>query len=222
MKLALILMVVLLPATAQLSPPKDKAADYPVHLTLPNFDLAAEYLVHSLPAPKGVLFVRDYLIVEVAAYPNNRIGGEWKTAQFALMINKKGEPISPESPGMVAGSLKYPDWQQRPTSVVQAGVDDKSVIFGQPPSVGRFPGDPTISRPVPPAAPEQEHPTGEGTEPELTTDQICQRQALYDGPFRKPVNGFLYFPFSGKLKSIHTLELIYQSADGSKVALKLL
>jgi hypothetical protein len=221
MKLGSLLIVFLLPLTAQISPPREKPSDYPVHLSLPALDLAAEYLVHSLPSPKGVLFIKGYLIVEVAAYPTNLAGGEWKTSQFTLRINKKGGPITPESPGTVAASIKYPDWQQRPTATAQVGVDDKNVVFGQP-TVGRFPGDPTTSKPLPSPVPEPESPTGEGREPELTIDQICLRQALHDGPYRKPVNGFLYFPFAGKLKSIHTLELIYESADGTQATLTLL
>ena len=221
MKLGLIPILFLCQLAAQISPPKEKAADYPVHVALPGMELGAEYLVHSLPGPKGVIFVRDYLIVEVAAYPTNLVGGEWKTAQFSLRINKKGA-IPPDSPGMVAASVKYADWQQRPTFSAQGGIGDGSVAIGQPPNVARFPGDPTASRPIPSPVPEPENPAGEGTAPELTIDQICQRQALYDGPFRKPVNGFLYFPYEGKLKSIHALELVYESADGTKTTIKLL
>ncbi len=220
MRLTAILVLFLAPVLGQISPPKEKASDYPVHASLSGMELGAEYLVHSLPGPKGVIFIRDYLIVEVAAYPTNLVGGEWKKEQFSLRINRKGAAILPESAGMVAASVKYPDWEQRPHTAVQAGIDDRNVSIGQP-SVARFPGDPTSSRPIPSPVPEQESPTGEGTEPELTVDQICERQALYDGPFRKPVNGFLYFPFEGKLKSIHSLELLYEAADGSKATLKL-
>ena len=220
--LVAVLLLGCISANAQISPPKEKAADYPVHVAVPNMELAADYLVHSLPGPKGVLFVQDYLIVEVAAYPTNLVGAAWATGQFSLRINKKGTPVLPQAPGMVAASVKYPDWVQRPTAVAQVGVDDKSVIFGQPTPVGRFPGDPAGVPSTRPRVPSQEDSTAENQAPEMTIDEICQRQALYDGPIRKPVNGFLYFPFSGKLKSIHSLELLYETVDGTKATLTLL
>lgn len=222
MKLGALLIAILLPAAAQISHPKEKPADYPAHVTVPNMELAAEYLVHSLPGPRGVIVVRDYLIVEVAAYPSSLAGAAWETGQFSLRINNHETALLPQSPGMVAASVEYPDWAQRRTVVAQAGIDDKSVIIGQPPNPGRFPGDPNVTVPRPSKVPEPENPTGEGQTPELTIDEICQQQALYDGPFRKPVNGFLYFPFSGKLKSIHALELRYEAADGTKATLPLL
>jgi hypothetical protein len=221
MKLGCVLFIFLLPMAAQISPPREKPSGYPAHAAVPRMELAAEYLVHSLPGPRGVIFIKDYLIVEVAAYPAIS-GADWKADQFALRINKKGTGLLPQAPGMVAASVKYPNWQQRPTVIAGAGIDDKTVSIGQPPTVGRFPGDPTTSRPIPSRVPEPESPTGEGQPLEMTIDEICRRQALHDGSFRKPVNGFLYFEFSGKLKSIHALELLYETADGTKATLTLL
>lgn len=220
-RLPISFLLALICGAGPISPPKEKAADYPVHVTLPNRELAAEYLVHSVPGPHGVLFAKDYLIVEVAAYPTNLIGSAWQTSEFSLRINKKGEPETPQAPGMVAGSIKYPDWQQRPGALARVDAGNGSVVFGQPRPVGRFPGDPNDPPPPISRMPEPEYPDGNAP-PELTVDEICQQLALYDGPFRKPVNGFLYFPFSGKLKSIHSLELLYQGVDGSHATLPLL
>ena len=203
---------------------REKPADYPVRAELPKMQLAAEYLVHSMPTPKGVIFVQDYLVMEVAAYPKGKPSLlTWTSGEFTLKINGRGHAMYSQSPGMVAASLKYPDWQQRPTATVEAGVGDGSVSIGRPPAVGRFPGDPTGSQRIPrPRAPEPESPTGETAPPEMPIGETCQRLALPDGAIAGPVSGYLFFPYSGKIKAIRSLELLYEGSDGTKATLSLL
>ena len=202
---------------------REKPADYPVRADLPKMLLAAEYLVHSMSTPKGVIFVQDYLVVEVAAYPKSKASLTWASGEFTLKINGRGHALFSQSPGMVAASLKYPDWQQRPTATVEAGVGDGSVIMGRPPAVGRFPGDPTGNRRLPrPRAPEPETPTGEAAPPEMPISETCQRLALPEGAIAGPVSGYLFFPYSGKIKAIRSLELLYEATDGTQATLSLL
>ncbi len=208
---------------AQSNQPKEKASDYTAHVVVPKMELAADFLSHNLPAPGGVIFLRDYLVIEVAAYPQAKSGASWATGQFTLKINKHGTPLLPQSPGMVAASVKYPDWEQHPTAVVEGGIGDGSIMVGQPAPVGRFPGDPNVNRLPPPVrAPEPENPTGEERQPEMTVDEVCLRAALADGPFFVPVNGYLFFPFKGKIKSIHSLQLLFEGTDGTQATLDLL
>jgi len=207
------------------SVPKEKPSDYPVHQKLPAMELAAEYLVHSIPGPRGVIFAREYLVIEVAAYPASRAGASWKTDQFTLRINGKKNTLLAQAPGMVAASLKYPDWIQRPRVTGTAGVGAGDVIIGEPTNPGRFPGDPnrTASDPIhrPPQVPEQ-NPSGQDREPVTPPNEVCLRLALQDGEFRSPTAGLLYFPFDGKLKSIRRLELIYEGPGGERAILSLL
>jgi hypothetical protein len=126
---------------------------------------------------------------------------------------------------MVAASLRYSDWETMPRVVGTGGVGDGSVIIGQPPNPGRFPGDPNRTGSDPtrqiPRVPES-NPSGQEKVQETPADEVCIHLGMQDGPFKSPSSGLLYFPFSSKLKSIHSLELVYETADGTKATLTLL
>ena len=195
---------------------KDKATDYPAHATAGNVSIGADYLVHSIPAGNQTFVAPDYLVVEVAVFPPHgesvTIGGN----TFTLRVNGKKFALSPIAPGFVAASLKYPDWEQHPRAQVEAGVGDAGVVLGQPPAVGRFPGDPTANRmPRAPKAPPPDDRRGiEQEEPERAEDVIA-KTALPDGAAAKPVSGFIYFPYKGKAKALKSVELIYEGPSGT-------
>jgi hypothetical protein len=222
MKPAIALLLFVTELVAQGMKPREKAEDYPVQVQLPKMELAADYLVHSLPGPSGSIFTSDYLVIEVAAYPTSRAGASWATGEFSVRINHK-TLLLPQAPGMVAASLKYPDWERRPVATAEAGIGDRGLIIGQPPSVPRFPGDARGGQlPPPPRASDPETPPGLSKTAGPTIEEICQQLAVYDGPFTGPVSGHLYFPFKGKTKQIRSLELLYEAADGTKATLPLL
>src|SRR6267143_875960 len=109
--------------------PREKASDYPEHAKL---------------AERGVLVASDYLVVEVAVFPLTLAGVTVSSRQFTLHVNGKKTPVFTQSPGMVAASIKYPDYERtRLRLVAQAGP----VIIGGTQPVGRFPGDPSARRP---------------------------------------------------------------------------
>jgi len=200
---------------------KDKATDYPVHATAGKVAIGAEYLIHSIPAGDQTFFARDFLVVEVAVFPAPAQPLNIDGNTFTLRLNGAKSPLASIPPGFVIASLKYPDWQQpHPHAEVGASAGDTSVTLGAPPAVGRFPGDPTAGHPLPrPPSPEEQHGV-ERSEPE-TAEEVINRTALLEGPTYHPVSGFLYFPYKGKIKSLKSIELIYQAKDGS-VTLKLL
>jgi hypothetical protein len=201
---------------------RDKATDYPAHIIAGNISIGAEYLVHSIPAGNQTLVAPDYLVVEVAVFPARgesvHIGGD----MFALRINGKKFALTSDSPGMVAASIKDPDWEQRRTAVASAGAGNAGVILGQPPAVGRFPGDPTANRvPTTPRVPDIDEQNGVERERPETAEEVIATTALPEGSAAKPVSGFLFFSYKGKVKSIKSVELIYQ-ANGASATLKLL
>ena len=127
---------------AQGTPPKGNPADYPVHAQVTGFQIAAEYLAHSLPVNGGVLDAKDYLVLEIAIYPDARATFLVSSGDFNLKINNRKSVLFAQVPGMVAASIKYPDWEVRPTLEATAGLGDTGIILGRPPVTGRFPGDP--------------------------------------------------------------------------------
>jgi hypothetical protein len=203
---------------------KDKATDYPLHATAGRVSIGADYLIHSVPAGDQTFLAKDYLVVEVAVYPASAEPVTIDGSTFKLRLNGQKIPLTSDAPGFVAASLKYPDWEQRPVTELSAGVGDANVTLGRPPAVGRFPGDPTDPQnrvPQLPRAPTTEEQSGIQRERPETVDEIIARTALLEGRADHPVSGFLYFPYKGKIKSLKSIELIYQSKDGS-VTLKLL
>ena len=213
---------------AQSDAQMQKAADYPVHAQLHGFELGAEYLVHSLQTDQGTIYTADYLVIEVAIFPQRGAAPVIAAGQFTLRMyaDKAGEKagkkmvLVSQAPSMVAASLKYPDWITRPRAVATAGNDNGTIMVGAPPAVGRFPGDPTAS-PLPrPAPPEETGPAAQVQKAApMTMEEIVARVALPEGPAEKPVRGLLFFPFHGKTKSIRTLELLYEGPVGSEATL---
>jgi hypothetical protein len=194
---------------------RPSAADYPAHGDLEHgVKLGAEYLVHSVPTPGGTLVTNDYLAIDVGIFgPKNTL--TVRISQFTLRINGKTS-ISTQSPGMVAGSIKYPEWSGRPTLTGNVG----DIEISSRPSVEHFPGDPTARGPRSrPTAPEPESPPGtQKTRPMPVDDQI-QQSALPEGELLPPARGLLFFPYRGKTKAIKSLELLYDGPAG-KASLK--
>jgi hypothetical protein len=204
--------------------PKDKVADYPAHAMDGTTGVAAEYLVHSVPAGTQTFIASDYLVMEVAVFPALGEPIEIGTGTFKLRLNGKKEVISSEGPGFVAASVKYPDWEQRKNVEVQGGIGDAGVVVGRPPAAGRFPGDPTPQQsrlPRAPKAPAPDDRNGIEKEEPARAEEVIAQRALPEGPAEKPVSGYIYFRYRGKTKSIKSLELIYNGKSGP-VTLKLL
>lgn len=202
---------------------KEKSTDYTVHADVGTVSIGAEYLVHSIPAHSQTLFARDYLVVEVAVFPGRQEAVEIGNNTFTLRLNGRKDVIFPDTPGFVAASLKYPDWEQHPRTEVQAGVGDAGVTIGRPPVVGRFPDDPTPRQTRLPPAPKAPTPEDQhGIDPELpqSVDEAVAQVALPGGPATKPVAGYLFFHYRGKAKSIKSVDLVYEGRPGS-VTMKL-
>src|SRR5260370_1827347 len=194
---AAILALALSPALLVQDAPRSKISDYPAHAKLPVMEIGAEYLLNSIALDKGMYIAKDHLVLEVAIFPSTQAGVNVSSSQFTLRVNNK-TMLYPDSPGAVASSLKYPDWQTRPNLTAQAGVGNGSVILGGPPPVARFPGDHRADRPA--SIPKD--PTGEPKAAGQSIETQIAIAALPEGPSHKPVKGFLFFPFSGKTKSI--------------------
>ncbi len=180
----------------------------------------AEYSVLTLPLIEGDKKLAQ-VTEEVCAPMERRAGPLWwvaflvSAAHFRLRVNNKKQTLYSQTPGMVAASLKYPDWHERRGLEGSAGAGNAGVILGTPSS--RFPGDSRDRRrlPAPPRAPEEENRSGIERAPETKAEDAVVGAALPEGPQRGPVAGCLYFPYDGKLKSLKTLELLYEGPRGT-------
>ncbi len=198
-----------------------KASEYPAHASWPHFEIGAENMFHSIPAESGTIFARDYLVIEVAIYPGKQ-PVDIATGNFALRVNGSKVPVMPESAGFVASSVRYPDWEQRAITTASAGAGDGNVTLGAPPAVARFPGDPTVSAPrMPRQEPPDDVESVGAPKEHWSLEQLITRAALPEGETRMPRKGCLYFAYKGKLKRIHSLELLYDDNHGDAATLKL-
>jgi hypothetical protein len=173
---------------------KNAPSDYPVRGSAADFSFGAEYMADSFSAEGQSFTVEDHLIVEIGVFPKGEANVDLR--RFTLRVNGKALLLT-QTPGMVAASLKYPDWNSKP--VVTAGAGP--VILGRPPAVERFPGDRRDQRRIPGQVAEDRGPkTDYGT--------LVNNAAVPEGKRNKPVAGLIYFPYSKKLKTIRTLELL--------------
>ena len=214
MRFALFLSAITL-LCAQGTPPKSKATDYPVHVQMETVTLAAEYLVHSLPTRAGTLIANDYLVVEVAFYgpPFSRL--KMSPDNFILKINGKSETLTPEAPGMVSQSIKFPSARPHLEAGGSVSAGDGTVSVGPRAPPSQFPGDGNErTAPGQPA-------TVKTVEEEASIQARVQGAALPEREQPLPRSGLLYFLYRGKVKNIRTLDLYYEGSMG-RSTLKLL
>jgi hypothetical protein len=201
---------------AQGTKPKASPAEYPAHSDLKGVTIAAENLGHSIMSDYGACFARDYLVIEVAVFSAQKKRQlSFSAGNFSLRLNGKTTPLLAQAPGLVAGSIKYDDWSQRPQLVGSAGVGDTGVTVGGPRQTGRFPGDPNGTSRVP--APPSVNTSDPNVPPrqDMPVDEAVRRMSLPEGTnLVAPLSGFLYFPFKGKLNKLKSVELLYQGDYG--------
>jgi hypothetical protein len=213
MRPAVVLLLASLSAVAG-TEPKAKPEEYPVHGRAGDVGIGAEYMVQSVATPKTSFTTDDYLVVEIAVFPP-RTGALVKASAFTLRINGAKQELLTQTPGMVAASLKYSDWTQRPGVTAQAGP----IILGPPVPGERFPGDRRAPVPRPNPAPQDD---GSGVEREqIDIGDVIDAASLPEGPARQPRSGYLFFPYTGKLTKIKTVELTYRPESGTPVTLRL-
>jgi hypothetical protein len=198
--------------------PKAKADDYDAHAKSGGIEIGAEYMVHSFSRGEAMYIARDFITVEVALYLPKDAQEKAKPldinyGDFQLTINGKKIALMPMNPYTVATTLDHPDWQQeRPGIEATAGTPNGRVTLGAPPHTPLPTGDPPgypRTTPLP-----QPDPPGEiERQPRASASQIAVECALPDGPQRAPISGFLYFAYSGNVKSIKSLVLHYRDVE---------
>lgn len=215
-------LVTAIAARAQGTQPKASSADYAAHARLEGMPVGAECLFHSAPGPEGAIFVKDYLVIEVAVFPPAAPAPVLGSAQFRLRLNGKRDLLFAQSPGMVAASLRYPGYEGATVLTAGAGIGDGSVVVGGPPRAERFPGDPRPGLGRLPRTPRVESGNPEAaSKPAQTPEEFINRIAFPEGSPHGPASGCLFFHYQGKLKRIRSLELVVTSGKET-ATLKLL
>ncbi len=183
-------------------PPRATAADYQANAAAGTVTIGAEFLGHSVPTDKGTLSTETYIVVEAGIFGQPDAGIKLSLEDFSLRINGKNDPLPSQPSGLVGKSLKDPEFEP-PAS---APPKSKTSLNGG----GGSQGDSN----APPA------PVHIPIEVQRSMQQRTQKAALPEGDRPLPVAGLLFFQYSGKAKSIRSVDLIYNGPAG-KAALEL-
>ena len=140
----------------------------------------------------------------------------YAVTDFTLRLNGAKTVLLPQTPGIVVGTLQYPDWRQSRESSGKVGIDGGGDGGPGRNPVPKFPGDPT-------ATPRRRLPTDQN-EPErqpATLSEQVEHASLPEGPTHSPQKGLLFFPYKGKLTKVRQVELIYAPPEAEPVTLVL-
>jgi hypothetical protein len=175
-------------------PPRAAPTEYQAQGKAGAFTIGAEFAGHSVPKLEGPLDTEDFVVVETAFFgaPGARL--VLSTGDFTLRINGKKGTYASVPFGMVTSSLKDPEWA--PPEDKDAPKQSKSGL-----SAGQG-GDttpPVVHVPL---------------ELRRAMALYLQKASLPEGDRVLPTAGLIYFRYSGKVKSIHSLELIYAGPAG--------
>ncbi|MGH9631752.1 MAG: hypothetical protein ACRD7E_25890 [Bryobacteraceae bacterium] len=193
---------------------KSAPAGYPVHQKIENGAIAADYLVRTVFGKGQTYYTDDYLVIEVAIFPDEGREMEVLASNFTLRLNGKREVLFSRPPAMVAASMKYPDYHHPRGLVVAAGP----IIVGRPGRVERFPGDPRPQQDRLPGQPRVEtKPSGVPPAEIPTAEEVVTGTALKEGAADHSLSGYLYFPYRGKLKSVKSVELLVRNGSDTAV-----
>lgn len=190
-------------------PARPSPEAYPRQAQLGDLVLAAEYQGHGINAAERPFATPDYIVIELAVFPKAGQTVKINPGQFTLRLNGKKSVLFPATPSMVAASLQYPNSEGYRGIEASGGIGNAGVILGGPGRSPRFPGDPGGAYPrVGVGMP------GPAETPMNDAPEAVVRLGWADSEVARPAAGYLYFPYSGKLAKIKTMELLFQGESG--------
>jgi hypothetical protein len=200
---------------AQGTKPRTSPTAYPAHADLKGITVAAENLGHSITSDYGAYVAREFLVIEVAVFSVDKKPLSFSAGNFSLRVNGSKVPLLPQTPGLVADTIKYEDWSQGTRVTGSAGDGDTGVIVGGPRPTERFPGDPNGNPRIPKPPSVDTNDPNVPQRQDLPVGEAVQRSSLPEGTkLVAPFSGFVFFPFKGKLKKVKSLELLYHGDYG--------
>jgi hypothetical protein len=192
------------PSEVQGLPARATPNDYQVQTHVGKVTIAAEFTGHAIPNAQEALTSEEYVAVEVGIFGP---AGERLTiaaSEFSLRINGSKSPLPSQPWGLVAKSIKDPEWTppETPEAEKPKSAVGSALRGGQP-------SDDVPPRPVKPPI-------------ELIRNwqQRLKKAALNEGDRVLPQAGLIFFPFTGKAEKIKSIDLIYEGPAG-KATLKL-
>jgi hypothetical protein len=187
--------------------PKPKPEDYELHARSEHTGIGAEFMVHSFSGQGQTYIVKDFLVVEVALYPEKGTEVHADPTAFTLRINGNQRMLHAIAATAVVASIERPQWQQGGGPRMEGGAGVGGVILGIPGGGGQGQGRPM---PAPPRAPDPAGAPGVDAPEQVSPNELLVRTAFPAGDFKGPVSGFIYFPYRGKMTSLKSLDLLFR------------
>jgi hypothetical protein len=191
--------------------PKASAAGYAKHVKLESLEIGAEYLARLIPDGH---FAGNYVVVEVALFPDRRKEIDVALSFFRLRVNGREYPQLAQAPQAVAAALKNPESEGFRGPQASVGVGQGSVILGGPARTERFPGDPQARRQPRPEPRDPDKPAPDPTKEPMKDYEAAIVFALDEGKTTMARSGLVYFHWNENLKKIKSLELLYEGPAG--------
>ncbi|MCX6630290.1 MAG: hypothetical protein NTW28_21950 [Candidatus Solibacter sp.] len=178
-------------------PPRAAPTDYQAHAQAGTVTIAAEFTGHGIATSQGALTTEEYVVVETGFFGAAGARTTLSAEDFSLRINGKKTALSTQPFGLVAGSLKDPEWEP-PLETKKS----KSSMSGGGGGGGQGESN------EPPTPPKMPFPVRRAME------QRVLKATLPEGDRALPVAGLIFFQYRGKTKDIRSLELIYAGPAG--------
>ncbi len=179
-------------------PARATPGDYQQHTQAGSVTIAAEFIGHFVPTSENTLTTEDYVIVETALFGGPDAKLTIASEDFSIRINGKKTSIPSETYVRVASSLKDPDWEPPDAAARKSSKTSLGTGAGAGGAQDNSP-PPPVHVPI---------------ELQRAMAQRTQKAALAEGERPLPQAGLLFFPYRGKGKDIHSVELIYSGSAG--------
>lgn len=190
---ALILTATFLIA-AQGTVPLKQAAEYRNHVEANGIGLGAQVLNDAQVKQRFITeFDRNYLVVEVALYPEEGKNLEIQPSEFVLHIAGEDLTLRSENPRIIAASLQNVQKSTRDiTFIPQVGVGYETGGRGYDPTTGRTRSTGGVYTSTGVAVV-----MGDSQPPHPKNEEVMEielsEKGLPEGTYAKPVSGYLYF-----------------------------
>jgi len=197
--------------------PRPSAASYSVRAVASHAEVGADYSARAFDSGTQSIFTGDYLVFEVAVFPEKGPAIPVAPGDFRLRLNNATREWSTVTAATVATSIRNPDFGEYRRGVeAGGGIGPGEIIIGRPRTIERFPGDPQSRVPQRP----QVEDSGKTSPTELAARAATELALAPVKADSSGVSGLIYFYWRGKLKDLKRIELIYEGAGG-KVVLRL-
>ncbi len=178
-------------------PPRVSPTEYQAHAQAGTVTVAAEFTGHSIATAQGTLSTEEYVVVETGFFGPAGARLKVSAEDFSLRVNGKKAALSPQPFGLIASSLKDPEWEppaekKSKTSMGGGGGGGKEGVKR------RSASPPKMSFP----------------ERRAMEQKRVEKITLPEGDRALPVAGLIFFQYGGKTKGMKSLELIYNGPAG--------